>query len=135
MVVHGALVAGTGGADSRRCRLIVHALGPGEDRGYSQVVGAMLKLDVHRVVVGVAAPVAVNVETVEVRKRQTALHRAWGLSEVDIVAAGVSCLAEREARSRDGIGLGDIAPVQKMDGMGPNVVQFKGRVPCQLTLD
>src|ERR1700732_1143342 len=104
MVVHGALVAGTGGANSRRRRLVVHTLGPGKDRGHSQVAGAMLKLDVHRVVVGVAAPVAVDVKPVEVRIRQPARHSAWGLGEVDVVAGDWICrLAKRQTRGRDAV--------------------------------
>ncbi len=52
VIVHEALVAGSAGADSGCRGLVVLALGPGIDRGCSQVVGAMLELDVHRVVVG-----------------------------------------------------------------------------------
>src|ERR1700736_4172438 len=106
MVVHGALVAGPGGANSGRRRLVVHALSPSKDRGHSQVAGTMLKLDVHRVVVGVAAPVAVDVEPVEVRIRQPAGHGAWGFCEVDIDAAYVR-LATRQTRGRDAVGLRD----------------------------
>src|SRR5271169_3787228 len=94
----------------------------------------MLKLDVHRAVVGVAAPVAVDIEPVEVRIRQSAGHVAWGLGDVDVDATYLR-LTKRQTRGRDAVGLRDIAPVQEMDGMGSDVVHLEGRGPGNLTLE
>src|SRR6266852_6855751 len=115
MVVHSALEAFAGGANSGRRRLIVEALGPGKDPGHGQVAGAMLKLDVHRVVVAIAVPVAVDVEPVEVRIRQPARLGAWGLSQVDECAGCILRLAERQAGGRNAEGLRDSTPVPEME--------------------
>lgn len=72
VVVHGALITAAGCADSGCGGLVVLAVGPGIDRGHGQIVSAMFKLDVHRVVMGVTVEVAVDIEPGEVRIRQPA---------------------------------------------------------------
>src|SRR2546422_11297484 len=101
MVVHSALEAFAGGANSGRRRFVIQALGPGKDSGNSQVSRAMLKFHIHRVVIGITVPVAVDVEVREIFIRQPTCIGARSNAEVDVVASGVLLLAERQAGRRN----------------------------------
>src|SRR5215472_17574202 len=134
MVIGGALEPLTGGADPGCCRLVIHAFGPGKDPGYGQIASAMLKLHVHRVVMGIAVPVAVDIETGEIRIRQPARVRTRGYAEVYVVSSRVLLLTEREAGRRNRERLSNVAAVEKVDRMGSDVVDFQSRVPGKLAL-
>src|SRR6266567_5179726 len=70
VVVHEALEATAAGAHAGRRRFVIFAVSPGIDGGYGHVACTTFELHVHRVVVGVAVEVAVDVEVGEVLVRQ-----------------------------------------------------------------
>ena len=124
MIVHRALEAFASGADSGRRRLVIHALGPGEDSGYGKVASAMLKLHVHRVVMRIAVPVAVDVEIGEILIRQPTCVRAGGYAEVVVRACRVGVLTERQAGCGNRERLRDVATVEQVNRMGSDIVHF-----------
>ena len=138
-VVFVALVSGLAGACSGGRRLVIHALGPGIDRGHGQVAGAMFELRVAGVVVRVTLKSAVDVGSVEVRIRQAAGNAARGNRKradcIEVVALGILLLAKRQVRGRNIVWLGNIRTVEHVRSVGSNVVQFQGGVLGKLALD
>src|ERR1700722_7580375 len=116
MVVFEALVARPGRTHAGCRRLIVPALGPGVDSCYCRIAGAMLELDVARVVVRVTVEVAVNVKPIEIRIRQPAHHSAGRLGDVNVAATDwIFRLAEVQTRIWDWVRLRDIVSIEQMN--------------------
>jgi len=111
--------AGAGGGG-----LVVKALGPGIDAGEGELAGAMLKLDVQRVVVGVRDPRTVDISD-EVRIGAAVYWQARGRFRSDGVAG---------RQVRDQQGLIDVLAGQQPAAFVANVVQLEGSVPGQFPL-